>query len=87
MTAPSRLTDFTAIPFARPGQAPANETRRAKTAQDGSIVEDTVRTPEGIALKPTYRETDLEGLDFIDSWPGLPPFVRGPYPTMYVKKP
>jgi methylmalonyl-CoA mutase len=87
MTAPSRLPDFTAIPFARPGPAPANETRRAKTTQDGSIMEDTVRTPEGIALKPTYRETDLEGLDFIDSWPGLPPFVRGPYPTMYVQKP
>lgn len=44
-------------------------------------------TPEGIAVKPLHSEADLAGLDFLDSWPGLPPFVRGPYPTMYVNQP
>ncbi len=45
------------------------------------------QTPEGIPVKPVYTSTDLEGLDFLDTMPGLPPYLRGPYPTMYVNKP
>ena len=44
-------------------------------------------TPEGIAVKPVYGNEDREGLDFIDGLPGLPPYLRGPYPTMYVQRP
>ena len=44
-------------------------------------------TPEGIALKPAYGPSDAEGLDFLNTYPGLPPFLRGPYPTMYVQQP
>ncbi len=44
-------------------------------------------TPEGIAVKPFYTAEDLEGLDHLNTWPGIPPFLRGPYPTMYVTKP
>ncbi|TFG88883.1 MAG: methylmalonyl-CoA mutase [Hyphomicrobiales bacterium] len=44
-------------------------------------------TPEGIAVKPIYGPKDLEGLDFLDGLPGVPPYLRGPYPTMYVQRP
>jgi methylmalonyl-CoA mutase len=44
-------------------------------------------TPEGIPVRPFYRAADLAGLDFPDTYPGLPPFLRGPYPTMYVTQP
>jgi methylmalonyl-CoA mutase len=44
-------------------------------------------TPEGIALKRLYSEDDLAGLDNLDTFPGLAPYLRGPYPTMYVQKP
>ncbi|MCL2716384.1 MAG: methylmalonyl-CoA mutase [Alphaproteobacteria bacterium] len=44
-------------------------------------------TPEGIEVKPLYTEADLAGIDFLDTWPGLAPFLRGPYPTMYVNQP
>ena len=44
-------------------------------------------TPEGIAVKPAYSPADIAGLDFLDSYPGLPPYLRGPYPTMYVNQP
>ncbi len=44
-------------------------------------------TPEGLTLKPVYGPGDLEGLDFLNTYPGLPPFLRGPYPTMYVQQP
>src|ERR1700758_2325850 len=41
-------------------------------------------TPEGIPVKPVYGPDDVAGLDFLDPYPGLPPYLRGPYPTMYV---
>ncbi|MGB7259590.1 MAG: methylmalonyl-CoA mutase family protein, partial [Pseudolabrys sp.] len=44
-------------------------------------------TPEGIAVKPVYSEADAEGLDFLDTYPGKPPFLRGPYPAMYAAQP
>ncbi|THF56643.1 methylmalonyl-CoA mutase [Ollibium composti] len=45
------------------------------------------QTPEGIPVKPLYGESDLKGLPDLDTYPGLSPFVRGPYPTMYVQQP
>jgi methylmalonyl-CoA mutase len=44
-------------------------------------------TPEGIAVKPRYGANDLKGLDFLDTYPGIAPYLRGPYPTMYVTQP
>jgi methylmalonyl-CoA mutase len=44
-------------------------------------------TPEGIAVKPLYGADDLAGLDFLDTYPGIAPYLRGPYPTMYVTQP
>jgi len=44
-------------------------------------------TPEGIAVKPVYGPEDLTNLDFLDGLPGVPPYLRGPYPTMYVQRP
>src|SRR5438309_5714134 len=44
-------------------------------------------TPEGIFVKPGYSEADLDGIDFLETWPGIAPFLRGPYPTMYVNQP
>ncbi|CAN7209225.1 methylmalonyl-CoA mutase [Rhizobium rhizogenes] len=45
------------------------------------------QTPEGIAVKRAYDTTDLAGLNFLDTYPGSAPFLRGPYPTMYVQQP
>jgi len=44
-------------------------------------------TPEGIAVKPVYGESDVAGLDFLDTYPGKAPFLRGPYPAMYAAQP
>ena len=44
-------------------------------------------TPEQIEVKAVYTDADLEGLDFLDTIPGAPPYLRGPYPTMYVNQP
>jgi methylmalonyl-CoA mutase len=45
------------------------------------------QSPEGIEIKPRYERGDLDGLDALDTWPGLTPYLRGPYPTMYTTQP
>ena len=67
----TRLPDFSALPFALP-KAPA-----------AAPLETVRETPEGIALQSHYGPAEVAGLDFLDTWPGLPPYLRGPYPTMY----
>ncbi len=47
----------------------------------------SILTPESIQIKRHYNEGDLTDAGFTDSFPGLAPFTRGPYPTMYVTKP
>ena len=47
----------------------------------------TWNTPEGIAVKPLYTADDLEGIEHLDSMPGMAPFVRGPRATMYAGRP
>ena len=44
-------------------------------------------SPEGIEIKPSYGPEDIDGLDALDTLPGLSPFLRGPYPTMYTTQP
>ena len=44
-------------------------------------------TPEGIPVKPVYGPEDRDGLPFVDTLPGIAPYLRGPYPTMYVNQP
>ena len=44
-------------------------------------------TPEGIDVRPSYGVSDIEGLVGMGGFPGLAPFVRGPYPTMYATNP
>ncbi|WP_417684764.1 methylmalonyl-CoA mutase [Roseibium sp.] len=44
-------------------------------------------TPEGIEVPGVFGAADIADLKHLDTWPGLPPFLRGPYPTMYVQQP
>jgi methylmalonyl-CoA mutase len=54
---------------------------------DTSIDDLLFETNEQIQLKPLYTTEDREGLQHLDDLPGIPPFTRGPYPTMYVNRP
>lgn len=81
------IPDFTGIELGTPtANAGADDWRtavKAATGSEGSFWE----TPEGIAVKPLYTGRDLEGLDFLSTYPGSAPYLRGPYPTMYVNQP
>jgi methylmalonyl-CoA mutase len=86
-----QVPDFTGVPLPPHGPAPAGARRRwERAAAESTGLEPDKQvwsTPEGIDVAPLYSAEDLEGLDFLDTYPGLPPFLRGPYPTMYVNQP
>jgi methylmalonyl-CoA mutase len=66
--------------------AAAVETLRTEAV--GGIPESLVwETPEGIPVNSLYTPHDVEGLDFLGTFPGITPYLRGPYPTMYVNQP
>lgn len=66
--------DFTQIPFSIP-ESP-------EVPQDS-----TWTTPEGIEISAINGPANLTDLNHLDGWPGSPPYLRGPYPTMYVQRP
>lgn len=45
------------------------------------------QTPEGIAVKPTFTSQDVEGLPTLHYQSGIPPYLRGPYGSMYLQRP
>ena len=47
----------------------------------------SVNTPEGIKIKPLYTSVDNKNISHLDSYPGEPPFLRGPKATMYTGRP
>jgi methylmalonyl-CoA mutase len=71
-----RLPDFAALDFDDIALAPVDRAGG-----------EAWTTPEGLDVKPAYGPDDAAGLDFLDGYPGLAPFARGPYPTMYVTNP
>src|SRR5262245_57474218 len=69
------IPNFSSVPFESPASVGAE------------VAAQPWLTPEGIAVKPVYGPDDVAGLDFLDTYPGIPPYLRGPYPAMYVTQP
>ena len=78
----SSIPDFTKIAL-EGARKPNGLAHEAPAAREDEIF----TTAEGIPVKPIYTDADTAGLDFLDTWPGIAPYVRGPYPTMYVNQP
>ena len=82
------IPDFTAIDLGSPALATEAQWREAVEHETGKSVDAfVVDTPEGIDIRPLYDSSDLDGLDFLGTFPGLAPYLRGPYATMYVNQP
>jgi len=69
-----KKVDFSAIEWKRLSHAP-------------TFSEKLMDQPEGIELCSVYREGDIPSLDLTQTLPGLPPFLRGPYASMYTQRP
>jgi methylmalonyl-CoA mutase len=85
MTADWELPDFANVGLAGLSEPGPHDEKRWRDALGASG--QPWATPEGIDVKPLYTAADLDGLDFLNTYPGLPPYLRGPYPTMYVNQP
>ena len=86
----SRTPDFTTLHYddiSFPG-ATKEEWRKAVEEQSGKSLDELAwRTIEQISLQPLYTKDDLSPLEHLDYVAGIPPFLRGPYATMYVVRP
>jgi len=76
----SGIPDFGDLPLK--GEA-RDETREDAAPGGGPVW----TTPEGVDVKRLYTAADLEGLEHLETVPGAPPFLRGPYASMYVRRP
>ncbi|MCF2529779.1 methylmalonyl-CoA mutase [Yinghuangia soli] len=82
------IPDFTGIDLGTPEAADAEAWVAAVAQATGKDAAELARdTPEGIPVKALYTGKDTEGLDFLGTYPGITPYLRGPYPTMYVNQP
>ncbi|GAA3069448.1 methylmalonyl-CoA mutase [Streptosporangium carneum] len=83
------IPDFSGIGLrGKPAAPDLDGWARAVRQATGKTPEELVwETPEGIGVKPLYTADDLAGLDFLRTYPGAAPYLRGPYPTMYVNQP
>jgi methylmalonyl-CoA mutase len=81
--------DFTQIPFAAPVEPVSFETWRAQFEKETgkSLAEAVRKTLEQIDVQPLYTAADLKACEHLETMPGIAPFVRGPYGSMYVTKP
>jgi methylmalonyl-CoA mutase len=79
-----RLPDFASLDFDAAASGPGAAARDAGPPLAAGAIWDT---PEGIPHHALYTASDLAGVGHLGTYPGFPPFVRGPYPTMYVRQP
>ncbi|MFB7085183.1 methylmalonyl-CoA mutase [Streptomyces sp. NPDC056296] len=81
------IPDFSGIELGNQASACGAYEWSTAVKQATGAEESLWETPEGIAVKPLYTSQDLDDLDFLDTRPGIAPYLRGPYPTMYVNQP
>src|ERR1035437_5571573 len=84
-----KAVDFTSLEYQAPSPAAtaADWQASVKTATGKSADELVTETMEQIPVKPLYTMADYEGMTHLGYTAGLPPFLRGPYATMYVFRP
>jgi methylmalonyl-CoA mutase len=84
----TQIPNFADVPLDAPSGADEDRWRSEVLAATGKESDALAwEAPEGIDVKPLYTSSDVDGLDFLSTYPGLAPFLRGPYPTMYVNQP
>ena len=85
----SKIPNFATVPFAEnPRKASLQQWRDDAEHIALKPLDDlTWQTAEGIGVKPLYTAADLVGFEHLDTYPGFPPFVRGPYASMYATRP
>ncbi|MDH5674986.1 MAG: methylmalonyl-CoA mutase [Myxococcales bacterium] len=86
----AEIPNFSRLPIGDLRKATAGNDRdawQARAAEQQNGGDPVWHTPERIDVAPLYSSEDAASLSHLGTMPGLPPFLRGPYPTMYVERP
>ena len=84
------IPDFTTMDYycSRPSSNSEKAWRKAAEKEAGCSPEKLAwKTMEQIDIKPVYTINDMKELEHLEYAAGIPPYLRGPYPTMYVQRP
>jgi len=82
------IPDFAEATLSDPAVSPQRRDTPAGSPQGGHDSGVAAwETPEGVLVPPLYGADDLAALDTLRTYPGIKPYLRGPYPTMYVNQP
>jgi methylmalonyl-CoA mutase len=81
----NRIPNFADVPLQGRNRGTSRDDWQESVGHSADAL--TWQTPEQILVQPLYSAADLNGVDHLDTMPGVPPFLRGPYPTMYVLRP
>jgi methylmalonyl-CoA mutase len=84
-----KTPDFTTLPYRDGAAAPDREQWRERAEREAGRPLDALvwRTMEQLDIRPLYTAEDIAGLEHLRFTAGIPPYLRGPYPTMYVTQP
>ena len=81
------IPNFEGIDLGAGTPPPDSAAQFEKLLHESPMFSEGWQTPEHILVPPVYDESAYQGLDFLNTYPGIPPFLRGPYATMYVNQP
>ena len=81
------IPDFSSIELSNSSTSCREEWEKHIEEAGYKVADLTWETPEGIDVNPFYTKSDCVGLDVLNGWPGISPYLRGPYPTMYTTRP
>jgi methylmalonyl-CoA mutase len=85
----NKTPDFTTMPYESDFPQHTYEEWRAQVEREtGKPLDELIwKTMEHIDVRPLYTMEDIQAVEHLGFTAGLPPFLRGPYPTMYVVRP
>ena len=83
----TKIPNFSKIEFDQNPETKNNEIGQLASTDSGQHNGEQWETAEKISIKDCYTHKDIENLDFLNGWPGLAPFLRGPHATMYKTRP
>ncbi len=83
----TKIPNFSKIEFDQTADVSSDVIEKLESNNSDQNDGDLWETAEKIKINDCYTHKDIESLDFLNGWPGLAPFLRGPHATMYKTRP
>ena len=83
----TKIPNFSKIEFDQTADVSSDVIEKLESNNSDQHNGELWETAEKIKINDCYTHKDIESLDFLNGWPGLAPFLRGPHATMYKTRP